>query len=1255
MSDREAPSATDASSPSADEHPHERSLDEAWVKSRVRARLLGKSSTVYVDRFELLGRLGQGSEGTVYEARDRRDGAHVALKQLHPTYAAKGGSLKREFRALADLVHANLVTLHELFHVGSQRFYTMELVPGIDFITYVRSSENIVCYEKLRSTLPQLFAGLDALHRAGKVHRDLKPSNVLVRADGHLVILDYGLVLDALTLDDFGGTDPTACTPAFAAPEQISGNAVAASDLYAVGAMLFCALTGQLPFGGSPATQIAQKRVAHLSLTPPRTIDPTVPEDLDSLCLALLAHDPAERPTAAVAQKFCTGELTELRAPPEPQPEHESAPPETFVGRRALLSELHVVATSDAKQPRTVLLHGESGIGKSALIRRFCAERAAAGALVLSGRCYEREHLPYKVLDPIAERLVWHLNALPEAKRPRLSASQRAALLRLFPAFERLRLPSDDECERTAQADAAALRQQAFVAVRALFRALALHREVVFALDDLQWIDLDSIDLLQQVLSGIDAPPILLIAVTRTVELDTSQLVQALRGLASPSVRRVEIAVGPLAPDEAAELLDALLPSADAQGAAQRDAYITQASGVPFALHQLAEHARYVGLPSVEGRWLGEVIRLRARRCSPDARRLLDVLAVAGRPLETSLALESAGASSAAFFAAAELCARKLARFRDAEHERCLEPYHDLVRSAVTEAIGPVGMRAIHRDIVAALSARASAHPEHLVEHLLGAEELERAGLTALGAAERASAQFAWNRAAELLVIAQRVLPPAELRTHDAYARLAFALAAANRHREAASAYEAAAREALSPRARLECAGLAAQQQMRAGDLEGGVARFDGLLAELGYHWRRSEPARYLQFLLARARLRIAEWWHGFPAATAVRSQESTERLQLLATAYAEVWVRDPLRSSLLHAWMAREAVKARDHFWLRSIAGEIGQQVVRFGVNAERRCATLLAELDRCEVQVESAYDAVFPQLAHAMHELLCRWRPLEALRAIEAADELFARHCPGTVFERSWIGALREWTYEITGDTDRLLASFDERERTADSRDDGYTREFLVMAVPMSLMLRDQPEAAIAYLAQNWQLQKRPSMTDYTAVVRVSTAHLYRGDAEAAHRCLLDAWWSMQRAGLFSTNMIRENAEYHRARNAVGLYWHTRDRALRREARHYLRRMRRYPPVLRAAYRMIEASLAWADSDLVRCRAALEASIAESAEYGAGSTEWCGRYRLAELDGDAKALAEADAWFRARAVSNPARWVHVMMPGGVSAPAAP
>jgi eukaryotic-like serine/threonine-protein kinase len=272
-------------------------------------------------RFVIQRRLGAGEFAVVYQARDRKTGRSVALKLLETVTAPALARFEREFGRLSHVEHPNLIRLYELHADEQDPFFTMELVSGTDLVTWVREdvpadsrppSAGLMlgqevrasgatayrpCTERgiarLRAALPQLVCGLEAIHTAGLVHWDLRPGNVRVTPQGRLVVLDYGLMTHATDSDD---AEDHVGTAAYMAPEQWDrATASQASDWYAVGVMLFEALTGSLPFSGSAHEVFVRKR--SVGAPPPSLLVPCVPPDLDAVCTALLCIDPARRPT----------------------------------------------------------------------------------------------------------------------------------------------------------------------------------------------------------------------------------------------------------------------------------------------------------------------------------------------------------------------------------------------------------------------------------------------------------------------------------------------------------------------------------------------------------------------------------------------------------------------------------------------------------------------------------------------------------------------------------------------------------------------------------------------------------------------------------------------------------------------------------------------------------------------------------------------------------------------------------------------
>ncbi len=302
------------------------------------------------ERFEIVREIGAGGMGVVFEAVDLEQDTRVALKTMQRLRPLELYRFKQEFRSLANIVHPNLIRLYELVSDGREWFYTMELVDGQDFLAHVRpmpeidvveddptmsiradSLGDIMDYERLRKATFQLVEGVHTLHRRGKLHRDIKPSNVLVRGDGRVLLLDFGLVKDLADdteskdrdIRDYLGTDyymESIATDGrvvgsipYMAPEQAAGGTLTeASDWYAVGVVLFEALTGSRPFNGTAEEVLLGKQ----KKDPPRPTDlvPKLPEDLARICSALLSREPEDRPSGDELLEALRVEMPDVEA-----------------------------------------------------------------------------------------------------------------------------------------------------------------------------------------------------------------------------------------------------------------------------------------------------------------------------------------------------------------------------------------------------------------------------------------------------------------------------------------------------------------------------------------------------------------------------------------------------------------------------------------------------------------------------------------------------------------------------------------------------------------------------------------------------------------------------------------------------------------------------------------------------------------------------------------------------------------------------
>ena len=248
--------------------------------------------------------LGRGGMGVVYKARHLRLNRAVALKMMQAgAYAGahERARFQREAEVVASLHHPNIVAVHDVGEHQGCPFFTMELLEGGSLAQSLAGAPQPA--RQSAALLLTLAEAVQVAQQAGIVHRDLKPGNILLTAEGMPKIADFGLARHfeseaALTLS---GT-PIG-TPSYMAPEQVIGNAGAigpATDIYALGALLYEMLTGRPPFRGETAAE-TERQVIHEEPVSPARLNTTVPRDLETICLKCLNKEPARRYSSAAA------------------------------------------------------------------------------------------------------------------------------------------------------------------------------------------------------------------------------------------------------------------------------------------------------------------------------------------------------------------------------------------------------------------------------------------------------------------------------------------------------------------------------------------------------------------------------------------------------------------------------------------------------------------------------------------------------------------------------------------------------------------------------------------------------------------------------------------------------------------------------------------------------------------------------------------------------------------------------------------
>ena len=266
------------------------------------------------NRYEILELIGSGGMANVYKAKCHRLNRMVAVKILKNDLA-ENADFRRRFRdeslAVAQLSHANIVSVYDVSRSGDTEYIVMELVDGITLKQYMERRGKMDWREALHF-ITQIMRALSHAHSRGIIHRDIKPQNIMVLRDGSVKVADFGIACLAdsaqtLTQEALGSVH-------YISPEQARGDRPdARSDIYSSGVVLYEMLTGRLPFEGESAVSVA---IQHLSSIPlaPREINPDIPEQLELICMKAMAPDLEHRYQSADAM---IADLEAFRKNPE--------------------------------------------------------------------------------------------------------------------------------------------------------------------------------------------------------------------------------------------------------------------------------------------------------------------------------------------------------------------------------------------------------------------------------------------------------------------------------------------------------------------------------------------------------------------------------------------------------------------------------------------------------------------------------------------------------------------------------------------------------------------------------------------------------------------------------------------------------------------------------------------------------------------------------------------------------------------------
>lgn len=1147
---------------------------------------------------------------------------------------------------------------------------------------------------RLRNCLRQLVKGLDALHQAGKLHRDVKPSNVLVTTDERVVLLDFGLVT---TLRRHGerarplrgldiGSDPVvAGTAAYMSPEQVQAEPLtSASDWYAVGVMLYQVLCGQLPFSGTPREILAKKLVE--SPPPPNTLALGVPDRLNSLCLALLARNPAERPTGERILRLLLEDEPADTAPPE---SHDDFP---FVGRETQLASLFE-ALDDVRRGRTVVVcvSGESGAGKSTLVRQFLDEmHRRAGHVVLAGRCYEQESVPYKAVDSLIDSLGRYLASLPRSRLQRLLPSDMAALARIFPVLRRV---SGEPSPATADVpDRQELRRRAFGALRELLQNLAKWTRLVLAIDDLQWGDPDSAALLTELLRPPHAPHMLLIASFRSEDRERSPFLRRLldeqptehsesrhaesrhtefrhtefrhtdwrtievAALSTEATRELaRRALGEFAGTESPRVDPASASEPGSEATVERivEQVVEQSQGNPFFAVELLRHVRSSGRPvaALPRLSLDDVVRQRIEQLGADDRRLLELLAVAGQPLSSEVAAKAAELAGQERRSLAVLRAGHLVRTSGPRGHGVLETYHDRIRSAVDGQLAAERRREHHRQLASALRDAGTSDPETLARHFVGGDQPAEGARYFAEAAAQATQSLAFDRAAGLFELALQHGRWEAGKLRSLHTGLADALANAGRSADAAPHYLSAAGGATGAE-RLDLQRRAAMQSLISGHIDRGLKDLADVLAAVGMRLPRTSWGALAE-LAAR---RVWLWWRGVgfrERDPQTIPPEQLSRIDICWSASVGLSVVDTARGGVFQTRSLLLALRAGEPYRVaRSLAWEAAH-VANLGVRAEPYARRLLDEARALAERIRDPHVLGLVTLGEGILAYMTgRWA--EARRKSEEAELVFRSRCTGVPWEVDTSQSFALWSLLFLGETRELCRRLPLAMEEARQRGNLYAATNLGTFVGhLKWLAEDDPDGGIRDLDAmigKWS-HSGFHVQHLTGLMGRTQIDLYRGAGREAWERLQEQWPQVQRSLFLWVQTVRVYLLHLRARSALAAAATGDDPGpLIRAAESDARRIGRE----NAAWCVPMSQLLLAGARYLRrdaeeaCRLLRSAALAfESVSmplFAATSRrrlgEWLGGHEGREL------MASADAWLHDQGIRDPRRMTDLHVP---------
>ncbi len=472
-----------------------------------------------IDRYEVVSLLSAGGMGEVYKARDPLLERELVLKVLPQRTQFHSEPLERfvrEARAASALNHPNIVTIYAIGESDGCHFIAMEFVKGRTLRQLARDGAPARVVAQVGS---QAARALAVAHEAGIVHRDIKPENVMVRDDGYVKVLDFGIAQlssdhETAHTGDSRLTRPgmVVGTMRYMSPEQATADEITpASDMFSLGIVLYEMATGRHPFEASSDMAVLSSIILREAM-PPSRLNARIPRDFDAILGRMLAKTPAARPTALEVATILSGiaEPSSVDGTSAVSQQTRSEVVGREIEKAALREEFTAAASGRAAM---VCVSGEPGIGKTTLVEDFLSDLTRSSAHVVArGRCSERL--------AGAEAFLPILDAIEDLLDEDPGGAIRNAFQLHAPSWTKQVAPFDTgPGPVTPPASQERLKRE----LAGFLAAICIKQPLILFIEDIHWADTSTVDLLAYVITRLSNDRLFTIVTFRPSELQLAQ------------------------------------------------------------------------------------------------------------------------------------------------------------------------------------------------------------------------------------------------------------------------------------------------------------------------------------------------------------------------------------------------------------------------------------------------------------------------------------------------------------------------------------------------------------------------------------------------------------------------------------------------------------------------------------------------------------------------------------------------------------